>query len=240
MIFEPIRSIDANYTEYAVRTDNPHLKYGLFSIEGKTHCKLRHDVFLEYLCHTPPPENTDLPLIFCVRDPRDSIYSLFKYYKFLHDLKDENFASFTYDYLPVWISLICVCLEHKKSAFFRFEDIKLNPQKILTQITTAIGENFSESEIIQASQVSDYDLIPSDSIGKIEYTECGSRAYEAKPEPYGGDIAYKTRPGAIGKWRYIPKHKEVFNFIYIATTPILKQLGYVDASDKYIYEGVEI
>ncbi|MDF2577430.1 MAG: hypothetical protein K0S74_914 [Chlamydiales bacterium] len=222
--FKEEKRIDDKFSLYSLienRSTN-NLKFHLPNLNQNTEWKFLEEVFIQHIPHyiLPAPDNNKYPTIFCIRDPRDSLYS-----DYIRKELSISFFDFVILNMPSWIQFMLSIAELQKVTFIRFEDTKLDPIASLKAVLEYIGVNSSLECIIKAVENSTFEKCRQNeqhitSLGHIK------NEYAEKPIHQSGKIA---------KWKNIPEQKAAFDFVFYTAKPILERMGYIDTNGNYLY-----
>ncbi|MBN9543651.1 MAG: sulfotransferase domain-containing protein [Alphaproteobacteria bacterium] len=209
------RKIDNKYSEYSKTEHLIPSQFGLPSLVGNDNFIFRNDVSV-FFTHNPKFLGKNEKTFILVRDPRDTLLSLFKIH---NDLDGENFLHFAKKHINLWTAFYNKAIDLPNCYILRFEDLKLNPIITLKNLMIFIGIRYENSKIINAIDNSSFEKtkeIESQMIA--EYPEIASNFFPKRITKSGKCYQYKLEENQI--------LHEGFDFIENNVSNVMEKLGY--------------
>jgi len=184
--------------------------------------KFRPDITVEWGHYWYCQEYIKYPVIYFVRHPQDSIYSLYK-----RRNPEISFAEFVNSLEPTtllnnvdnWVLFNRAWLAHGQLEVVRFEDYKRDAEGTLSKVLNYMGLSYSDTQIARACEESSFE--------KARETEMKHRQ-TANISPDGWPPVI-NRAGKVGNWQQELTGKEnwhVMQYIEDKTAQVLVKLGY--------------
>jgi hypothetical protein len=175
----------------------------------------RDDVELEYVQDFAHSTFDGRPLMLIVRDPRDSIYSMYR--RVAPELSFEAFYRFPdpvtlLDRAARWALFVAGWLDHPQVQVVRFEDYKRDDEATLRAALAPFDLGFTDAEIEQALAASSF--------------EKAREAEAAYRERFPDDRQTANRAGKVGEGRSRPEVQALIPEIERAAGSVLRRLGY--------------
>jgi hypothetical protein len=206
------------YSLYTLLPTAEVAKAGMPCLTLRTEFVFRDDVFCHFLHHKRLRSPADIKhqLIVLVRDPRDTLWSLYNLLDF-PDKEIRTFAWFAKEAMSRWIPLYSDCLLLENHRVFRFEDAKHDPEKTLRSVVDFCEIECSDDLIRKAAAAS-----------TTEKAREGEQRFFAVTPPEKRHFKQTlNRSGKTQQWRDIPEHAAVFRYVEQQATPLMELFGYL-------------
>lgn len=181
----------------------------------QTSFRFRGDVAVEYVQDFPPRSLAADHLVLMIRDPRDSIYSLFR--RIAPRFSFEEFLRFPnpqtlLDRPAHWALFVASWLARPDVHIVRFEDYKRDAGTTLRSAIEALDLHFDQDSIAQALHRSSF--------------ESAREAERIFRERFPGDVQIANRAGQVGEGRGRSEVRPLIEEIERATATVLAALEY--------------
>ena len=175
----------------------------------------REDIEVEYVQDLPTPRQSGQPVLFFVRDPRDSLYSMYR--RIRPALGYEAFLRFPdpdtlFDRPTHWRVFVESWLAFAGDNWFTFEAYKQDAAALLRRVLGGVGQTCGEEEIESAVLESSFDK--------------ARAAEERYKTDFPGDSEVANRAGRAGDWVDHTEARTGSALIESRAGDLMRRLGY--------------
>lgn len=175
----------------------------------------RDDIEIEYVQDLPASHHEGAPVLLFVRDPRDSLYSMYR--RMQPDLDYDTFlripnADTLYDRPSHWRLFVERWLSLADGRRFTFEEYKQDAAGLLERIVRCVGISCDREQIARAAHESRY-----------EAARAAEERYKAR---FPGDWEVANRAGRPGEWRQGAESRSGAALIESRAGSLMRRLGY--------------